>query len=256
MQQKVHSLVVFLCSLRTAFFVVSVDAWNPDKGIVVSEKVAFYFLDEFSTVAFFSLTSVLALFWAELYYLAIDMPYIFVNIVKPLTYFLNLVAYTVVTVYYCLTYVYYSVDTDYVYLRYSLLIAIIFIFSALMFTYFAYAASHELNKVSMQLTARRSRVRALKILAAICITSLLIRPILLLMMTKQRLQTDTGPEIAMFIAYYLVLELLPILITMNLYRVEITDNTGAPEEEDEDEDDEGGDEHAPMVGSGPHSSEA
>ena len=49
-QEQVHLILSFFSIFRVIFFCVAIDAWNSYEGEVVSEKVLFYSMDEFSTV--------------------------------------------------------------------------------------------------------------------------------------------------------------------------------------------------------------
>lgn len=221
-------LVFILCAIRAAFFFVSIRSWDSDTGVVVSNKVAFYSLDEFATVLFFTLTSILALFWAELYYISIDKIHIFTNIVRPLTYLLNLAAFITIAICLYLVTVSYEDDADYVYIQYSMLIAITYLLSAAIFGYYAHAAAHELKQVPMQLSARKSRLHTLKVLAVICISALVIRPVVVLALTNHSLRTDSSLTVGLFFLYYALLELLPTIATVVFYRVEIMDTSSGP----------------------------
>ena len=64
-------------SVRTVFSILTMSAWGERHGIIrntTSEALRMTFLvsDRVPTVLFFSLFSVLTLFWAELHYIAID----------------------------------------------------------------------------------------------------------------------------------------------------------------------------------------
>eukprot|EP01034_Spumella_vulgaris_P034881 gene34881-43011_t len=181
-------------------------AWDSDAGIVVSNKVAFYSLDEFATVLFFSLT----------------------NIVRPLTYLLNIAAFITIAICSYLVTLKYEVDVDYIYIQYSIVIAVTYLLSAVAFTYYAHMAAEELNQVPIQLSARKSRLQTLKVLAVLCISALLIRPMIVLALTSTSLETDTVLRVVLFFLYYALLELLPTIATVLFYRVEIMDTSAAP----------------------------
>jgi hypothetical protein len=221
-------LVFILCAVRASFFFVSIGSWDSESGVVISNKVAFYSLDEFATVLFFSLTSILALFWAELYYISIDQAHVFTNIVRPLTYLLNLVAYITIAICSYMVTVSYKNDVDYIYIQYSMLIAITYLLSAAIFGYYAHAAANELAQVPIQLSARKSRLRTLKVLAVICISALIIRPVIVFALTNQSLRTDSSLTVSLFFLYYALLELLPTIATIVFYRVEIMDTSSGP----------------------------
>ena len=199
---------------------MAVDAWNAQQGEVVSEKVLFYSLDEFATVLFFSLTTILALFWAELYHIATDSADFFNNIIRPATYLLNFVA--LVGVALCTYYVTtsYATDVDYIFIQYTLLVATAYFLSALMFGYYAYLADIELKQVPIQLSMRQNRILFLRILGFICITALLAQAVILIIITGKVLFTTSAAELSAVFFYFFLLELLPIGVILIYYRVE------------------------------------
>lgn len=51
-------------------------SWNEDTGAVDSHKMLFYVFEEVYMLAFFATCSLIALFWAELFYIATDAPHV------------------------------------------------------------------------------------------------------------------------------------------------------------------------------------
>jgi hypothetical protein len=224
-QLKVHLLVFILCCLRAAFFGVAISSWNPSNGIIDSGKIAFYSLDEFGTMLFFSLTSILALFWAELYYISIDEVLTFTELVRPVTYILNIAAYVVVGVCIYLVAEMYTDEVDYVFIQYSVAVAVVYLIAAIIFGYYAVSAGQELNLVPIQLSARRSRMRTLKLLAIICISALIIRAVLVILLAGHRIETTTQRAQILVFFYYFLLELIPIITAAIFYKVEPLNDT-------------------------------
>jgi len=219
-QQQVHLVVFLLCSVRAAFFFVAVEAWDPIDGLLVKDKVAFYSLDEFATVLFFTLTSVLALFWAELYYISTDMAVVFSNVVKPVTYVVNAAAFVGVAIITYLVSTYYEDDVDYIFLDYTILVATVYLMAALMFGYYAYAAAMELKEAPIQLSARRSRLWVLRFLAIICIMALVIKAAILIYITGMSIPTTSDEALSLVFLYYFFLELFPLAVVLIFYRIE------------------------------------
>ena len=122
-QQFVHLIILILCSVRVAFCVCAIKSWDPYLGQIVNSKVEFYSLDEFSSALFFSLTSILALFWAELYYISIDRADVFMWWVRPATNIFIMVAFAAVSVCSWLVSKSYANDVDYVFLQVCVCVA-------------------------------------------------------------------------------------------------------------------------------------
>lgn len=220
-QQKVHCIVVVIGALRAAFFIEAVWDWNAKEGVVRSDhKSVFYCLDEFSSVLFFSLACILAMFWAELYYIAIDRFIIYSYLVRPITYGINLLAYIAVGASAATVSTSDSGQLDYSYFFYSIVIATVYLLAAAMFTFYGVVSAQELSQVPINLSARQQRLRMLKMLAVITISALVIRAVLMLAAIDQSIVTKTGTELFGLCVYYVALELVPIMTAVAFYRVE------------------------------------
>lgn len=219
-QQQVH-LVIFLFSIvRTAFFFVALDSWDPTTGEVTADKVAFYSLDSFASVLFFTLASALALFWAELYYISKNEEDEFNYVIKPLTYTVNILAFIGVAVCSYIVSTDYENDIDYVFLQYTILSATVYFIAALMFGYYAHAAATEIKQVPIHLSARKSRLRLLRILALIIIIALIAKASILIAVTGENLPTISAEALSLLFLYYFFLELFPTAVVLVFYRVE------------------------------------
>jgi hypothetical protein len=239
-QQQVHLLTLLLSSVRVAFFFVAMVAWDSDEGVVKpGHKVEFYSLDEFATVLFFTLASVLALFWAELYYISTDSPETFSLVVKPWTYVVNGAAYIAVAIITALVSTTFEDDVDYMFMDYTILAATVYFLAAAMFAHYAWRVASELKEVPIGLPTRRNRLKVLRYLAAIVIMALLVKAIVLIAITGKPLHTASDLVVVGVFFYYLLLELAPLAVILAFYRVE-----GAGSDDDYDyggeEDEEGG----------------
>lgn len=211
--------MTFLASLRAAFFIVAIFAWDPSMGTVENYRSAFYSLDELSTVAFFSLTCALALFWAEIYYIAIDNVAEYTYFTRPVTYIINLTAYIVAG--YC-TYraVHASTDaSDYIYWSFSILVAILYLLAAVIFTFYAFKAAQELHNVPLQLATRQDRTEELVQIFTVFMVALVTRAVLLIVMSDDNLDTDSTLSIIGLTMYFFFLEFLPVVFACVFYRV-------------------------------------
>ena len=225
----------FLFLVRAAFFICAIEAWDPSLGTVSRDKVEFYSLDEISNTLFFSLASILALFWAELYYISIDRADIYLCIVRPVTYILNFMAFAGVIILSIIVSQYYSSDVDYMFLQYTFLITSTYLVAAIMFSYYAYMAALELEKVPLPLTTRRDRLASLRVLAIICIAALTLKGIVSIYVSEKSMLTESFLSLFLIFFYFFFCELLPICVILVFYRVESWDSDNRVKVENDDE---------------------
>ena len=218
-QQFVHLIILILCSVRVAFFVCAIKSWDPYLGQIVNSKVEFYSLDEFSSALFFSLTSILALFWAELYYISIYRADLFIWYVRPATNIFIMIAFAAVSVCSWLVSKSYATDVDYVFLQYTVLITVIYLLAAMMFAYYASVAAAELNIVPIVLSARINRLTSLRLLAVICISSLILKAGTLIYLNGREIETVSPIMLVAVFMYYFCCELFPTCVILVFYRV-------------------------------------
>ena len=183
-------------------------------------KVEFYSLDEVSNILFFSLASVLALFWAELYYISIDRAETFTCIVRPVTYVLNAIAIIGVIILSCIVSKNFSSDVDYVFVQFAILVTITYLIAAIMFTYYAYMSALELEKVPLPMIARRDRLFSLRMLACVTIVALILKASAVLYMNGKSVATDTVVSLFLVFVYFVFCEILPVCIILVFYRVD------------------------------------
>lgn len=219
-QQKVHTLVVLLCAVRAAYFLLAVDAWDPESGRVVADAGVFYTLDEFSTLFFFSLACILALFWAELYYIAVDREQVFVRCVRPATYSFNIVAYAATALGAFFSSILSDEQVDYTFWYYSLVVSVTYISSAAIFAYFAIGAAREIDQIPIHMEARQQRLHVLQLLASIFISALVVRSVVVLCLMGVDVVTVSRWRLFLLGAYFLLSEVLPIATAVGFYRIE------------------------------------
>ena len=180
-----------------------------------------------SNTIFFTLASILALFWAELYYISIDRTDIYQCIVRPMTYIVNVIAFFGVTICSIIVSIYYANDVDYIFLQYAILVTTTYLFAALMFAYYAYVAALELENVPLPVTARRDRLFSLRLLAAICIVALILKACATIFMSGKTVPTNSALSLFLVYFYFFFCEIFPICIILIFYRVDsvIIDNS-------------------------------
>ncbi len=207
---------------------VAIYAWDASEGEVDNYRGAFYSLDELSTIAFFSLSCVLALFWAEVYYIAIDQVHEYRYLIRPMTYAINVGAYiAVIGCAYAAVHAS-TATSSYIYWNFSLLVSILFILAALVFTFFAYKAATEIAVIPVHMATRQERTEELSRIFSIFILALVARAACLLLMSNDDLSTDFTVGIVLLTAYFVVLELIPTIFAIVFYRtLSIHDDSGS-----------------------------
>jgi hypothetical protein len=219
MQKKVFLVVFALAVLRSGFFAVASDSWDADSGVVAHNQLSFYALDEFATMLFFTLSSVLALFWAEICYIAVDNVRHYKFFIRPITYVVNLGAFVGVAccVYFINTQD--SSDTDYYFfIKYTLFVAILFLLAAIFFAYFANRTVRQLNKTPLLISTRSERITILRVISNIFIFVLVCRATIVLALSEQSLTTSSDVQLFLVSVYYLLLEFLPAVTALVFYR--------------------------------------
>ncbi len=217
MQRKVYFTSVILAVLRMAFFVVAIFSWDAENGMVENDKLLFYSLDEYSNVLFFTLSSILSLFWAEIYFICVDDAVSFKYVLRPVVYLLNIAAYLGVAICSVLLIYVYTDETDYMFAEYSVQVGVMYTISAIIFARFAYKTSIEFNMIPVHVSTRKERNKALKRITFIFISALLLRAIIIMILTNKVI-TISSWEWSFVVAYYLILEYCPIVMALVFYR--------------------------------------
>lgn len=251
-QQQVHFIIVIYCFVRSAFFYVASMSWDSEEGLVYDHKVLFYSLDEISALLFFTLTCLLALFWAELFYIARNEEVEFKKIIRPSFYLINVLAYIGVLT--CSFIVRSTSDNDvyYVFFQYTLLESICYFMAIALFSYFSSIAAAELMLVPIHLSTRKRRLRSLRLLGVVVVVSLVIKSLVLIAITGRRLVTESAKQLILMFLYYFCLELCPIASVLLFYKVQATlsGKEGMMDDESDEDDYATNEEVAPIVRGG------
>lgn len=221
-----------MCWVRLSFFIMIFLFWDSKLNHVSSNDLAFDSLEAAAGLLFFTLTSILILFWAEVYYISIDNPTTFTKIVRPSIYILNVVAYSIALL---STLFFRSFgNRSGLFSKYTYLLGTLYIISAILFFYFARAAANELMLAPIYLSARRNRLRILKSLASIFITSLVTKACILYTIGGDDIDTSRYIVLACAFVYFFMLEVLPTISASWFYAVETVDTDHYGDLEDEE----------------------
>ncbi len=207
------------------FLITLILSWDESQGSIISNQLLFYTLDEAATVLFFSLACVLALFWAEVYYISIDKLKVLKYFVRPLIYCINIFALLVVCICSYLESIASPNKEMHSYPQYSLMLGVVYTVGAFLFAIFGYRSARELNQVPIEVATRKERMRVLTTLSLIFVSTLVTRAVILILLSFRRDQSRHISRIELFImlVFYVVLELVPLLFALDFYRVEQSD---------------------------------
>ena len=78
--------------------------------------------------------------------------------------------------------------------------------ASLAFAFYTHVAGSELKNIPIELSARKQRLANLQILAAVCITSLLAKAVVLICVTGKTIPSTTPLELTLIFMYYILLE--------------------------------------------------
>lgn len=205
--------------IRTSFFILASLSWDSTSGKVANNKLLFYVLDEGSTILYFSLSSVLLLFWAEIYYISIDDEATYHHILKPVICLLNFAAYMAVAICTFLLIGDYTDETDYVFTQYSIQIAVVYLITSIIFGFYAHHTAKELSTIPVQVSTRKERTIVLRNISYIFIGSLTIRAIVLLIISNTSINTSSLWGMSLVLLYYISLEFIPAVKAVSFHRV-------------------------------------
>lgn len=227
-QSQVHVITLLFSGCRVSFFIVTLYAWNYEIGEVVKDKILFYAFDEVATILYFTLAAVITLFWAELYYISKNMESQYYNFVRPGVYAVIFFAFVGIGVCTWLVKDNRSDDIYYIFKQYALIISGTYLIIATFLTYYTFAVAGELKNVPIHLSQRRTRLRLLRYLGIVIVSSLVIKALIVFRISGHTLPENTVLSVALVFFYYLLLELFPTAAILIFYRVEPIDYNVGP----------------------------
>jgi hypothetical protein len=201
------------------FFMFAIKSWDTSDGEISTHKIWFLTLDEISTVLYFCLCSILASFWAELYYISVNAGYVYHESIKPMTWAMNVVALAGVPL--CSYAVSRSdeAEASLVFVQYTVFIVMLFGFAACVFGYYAYLAATQLNLAPVELLSRRSSLFSLRMLGCVCIFALIAKALIYIILDGKAVSTGSLTSRISIVMYYFWLEMCPIISILLYYRV-------------------------------------
>jgi hypothetical protein len=144
---------------------------------VTANRSIFGILDEIAIMIYFSLSCVLSLFWAELYYIATDSVHIYSDYIRPWTIELNIAAYIGLVIFIFIENSSGKDDADgsMYYSGFSHFAAFLNFAAAIILSVYAIFVGVELRNVPIDLESRKERIKSLQVLASIYVISLIIK---------------------------------------------------------------------------------
>ena len=220
--QKVLHLLVALCAAaRTAFFIITSTAWDWEAGTLaattpLARRLAFYVLDQLPTTVLFTIYASVALFWAEMFFVATDATLLYDGYARPADSIANVAVYTLLMLQWAAlanrSYAFYASGP------YAVVSAALYALAAVLLVGFGRAAAFELKRVPIEGLLRRKKLREIGALTSAGAVATLGRGAALLAVRDRPLPLE-GPWDALVVAgYFGLLELAPILLVLYYYR--------------------------------------
>ena len=152
MQKYVHVLVVVVTFLRAALLILTglfdwcgISEGSLDPGCGKVQREAFYVLDQAPSLVFFSLCSLLVVYWADVYYHAIDQVHMVQVAIKPFARWINGLVYAVQMIIWGLYVVEWTHERHFVTKAYAAFTTANFILMCASFLHFGRLAYRELR---------------------------------------------------------------------------------------------------------------
>eukprot|EP01041_Mallomonas_annulata_P005729 gene5729-11580_t len=196
---------------------MAIFVWDPKTGTVMEVNAAFHFLDQFSKTLFFSLSTVLILFWAEMYYISIDKSSTFTSTVQPLVYISNILVYILLIFWTTLDPS--SRRSDYyLYSDFGIGMSVIYLVCAMLFAYYAYVADAELQLVPVDPETRRARSLHVRVLGVVFVSALVANTIFVLLYEDRTFSLVSAKSLVLVFFYYFILEVIPLSVVWWFFR--------------------------------------
>lgn len=236
-QKALLAIVALVAALRVAWAVMASHAWDAGTGLIrgivhQSTRISFYSVGFFEAAAIFTLFTMVARFWAELAsaarqrtistrplgggdeYRPRGTPPVIWKIAQAVQRVSCAVAYAAAAIASLLQATIWLSDDVYVSPSVAVFEAAAYILAALVMGTFAHYAIAELRLVPIELPTRRRRVFRIAAVTVICTACLIIRAGVLVWAAGRAFPVDTNVEVFCILAYFLLLEALPLAIVL------------------------------------------
>jgi hypothetical protein len=225
---KIHASAFVLLGLRSLFFFLCDREWDVSTGVVKGSEagvLSFLIFDETATMLGFVLYLIVACFYIELYYFAVDRSQRYERVLRPgITVATMAVLATQVLLWALLASTWgsrkrKSTSSAYAPEGCAALAAVLNASGAATFPWFAFVkVSRGLREVPTELMMRRRLVTEVRLLAAGGAATMGARSLILILVAGRRVYVEDAFAAALVAAYFLLLEAIPVLVILYFFR--------------------------------------
>ncbi len=218
-QEVIHFMVSLACTARCIYGALGAwEVWDGVEGRVMEPPGSFRVIifrcsDGCATLLEFSILVQLAAFWAELHLTANGLRNVCRRWSTHILLSINISAYIGLCIVEWQSIKYgstFSISTPYAWL-----ISMSYAVAGGWILFFAYHAMKDLQRVPIDLGLRKWRVKNVVKVSGICVTCVLLRACLIIILANQNIQLNTLPQLCWVVAYFWLLELLPFSVVLS-----------------------------------------
>mmetsp|Transcript_74500 Transcript_74500/g.212417 ORF Transcript_74500/g.212417 Transcript_74500/m.212417 type:complete len:339 (+) Transcript_74500:127-1143(+) len=227
-QRILHALVFMVCTVRVVFFLVALNEWDLTTGTLKNysagdgwhsfARMIFYASDELPALLLFTIYSAVVLFWAELYLIAADNMSLYEQFLYPLHSICNLCAFLILGMLLIMYATEWKTEDYYITTWYAMFLSSLYLVAASGFWYIGRSAATELKQVPIELQMRKKLLKEVGMITLISTTCMVFRAAVLITVMNQPLYLDRVVPFSCAVAYFVLLEGLPLVVVLVFYR--------------------------------------
>jgi len=218
-----HVIIGIGSIARGILFVITLTLWDQEAGSLsthnsTAQRMVFYFLDQMASLMAFSSELLLAVFWAELYYIATSRAGFYRRIIHPIFITINVLVLSgalIIWILYGTTWNHFDL---YIYWPYSLYIGMLYMMAVGLLASFGRHAFLELTLVPIEIPLRRQKLQEITTVTGICGTTLFMKALAILYIADRALVFKTLSQQFLVLAYFFALEWLPSVVILYFNR--------------------------------------
>lgn len=222
MQKWIHVLIVLITICRM-FFTLAIGSFNwcdVSSGSLSEQcdRNVYYITEQTPNLCFFSLCTLLVVFWAEVYYNAIDQRFQIEYTVKPIAKGLNAILYLFqigLWWFYATTW---TKERHYVSYAYAVLTSLSFLILCVAFVCYGYLAHAQMRLIPVELMIRMRKLKQVAMVTSVWTSCFTLRSIILLLLSVQQQQLHERFSWMVIAVYFGLLEVIPCLLILYYYR--------------------------------------
>lgn len=222
MQKWIHVLIVLITICRS-FFTLAIGLFNwcdVSSGSLSPEcdRNVYYITEQIPNLCFLSLCTLLVVFWAEVYYNAIDQRVQIEYTIKPIAKCLNSILYLFQIGLWCLYATTWTKERHYVSYAYAVLTSVSFLILCLAFARYGYLAHAQMRHIPVELMIRMRKLKQVAMVTSVWTSCFTLRSIILLLLSLQQQQLHQRFSWIVIAVYFGLLEVVPCLLILYYYR--------------------------------------